>query len=146
MRRTISLALAALAITAPAAEAADWEDQLAVAIATRVWSPPCPDGIQVRWGYPVEVDLDWMGIAEAYRCQVWLNPEVPELRAFGPRCTVILHEVGHVSGFGHSDNPRSVMRPMIGFGSMRYRRGGRWHTYYDGVDHRCRNGGEWITR
>jgi hypothetical protein len=38
-------------------------------------------------------------------------------------CSVVLHEVGHLSGRGHSDNPRSVMFPEVS------------------VDRRCKRGG-----
>jgi hypothetical protein len=40
-------------------------------------------------------------LAERYRKYLYDNPQIA--------CTLILHEVGHLTGRGHNNNPRSIM-------------------------------------
>lgn len=64
-----------------------------------------------EFGVVCRVDL-----AERYRAHLYARPAL--------LCSVMLHEIGHLAGRAHSDNPRSIMFPTVRV-DRRCRRGGR---------------------
>lgn len=89
------------------------------AIAARYWgAAPCSGVVTVVWA-PLDPDVnavsDWTvaldaNPAENSDCVITLN----QVDAFDwpMLCTVVVHEMGHLSGHEHSTDPRSVMYPV----------------------------------
>lgn len=114
------LALLALLILCPAANAAPFTPELEMAYNLAI----------ARWGQPtncmsielaiVPDDLtEYEGQAtqpsEPMPCELWIIRRLAAPRMFGRACSVIFHEVGHLNGVGHSDDPHSLMYPNFAF-------------------------------
>ena len=83
-----------------------------LAIAASVWGPtPC--GPQPQVSYTALTDPRYAALAIVDECRIEVDS--PSNADFdGPmRCSFILHEYGHLVGMQHSDNPRSIMQPLI---------------------------------
>lgn len=46
-------------------------------------------------------------------CHMYIRRYLAQPRMFIRMCAVVRHEVGHLLGFGHSEDPRSVMYPYV---------------------------------
>jgi matrixin len=71
----------------------------------------CPQGIEVTW----DQSLATSGAANGYNglggCHIWLNPDRWRHLIRAVRCTLILHEYGHLVGLSHESDPRHIMYP-----------------------------------
>jgi hypothetical protein len=127
---TLAAALATLLPAAPAA-AADGPDvrwpadgpaiQAATAVAAAYWgATPCGGDVGVLWeklGGGINAQASWSNAASRFdaperntECEVTLN-----LRArwdWPKLCTVVVHELGHLAGHDHVDDPDDVMFPQ----------------------------------
>lgn len=118
MKRALGVVLVLL--MCPASAQAGWKTDRAQAIAGVVF-PAIPCGKpSVSYGDPARVypasmlskfstPLAW---AVKERCAVELNGVMAERwgLGWGQVCTLMIHEYGHLTGLGHSENPKSVMR------------------------------------
>lgn len=52
---------------------------------------------------------------EHLACYLHIIRELAAPRMWGRACAVMFHEVGHLNGFDHSADPRSLMYPTIPF-------------------------------
>ena len=77
----------------------------ATAIAIALWgggsAPPCGSAT-VRWG-----DLPYAGIANTTQCRITLDRALWRLLSPGMRCSLVVHEFGHLYGREHT--ARGVM-------------------------------------
>lgn len=108
--RGIVATLAVLALVVPVAYAHEPTAPTALSIAKRVWGPaPC--------GRPV-IKYDQDGLAAfgsdppagwvmPDSCVIHLNPIVRSHPVY--RCSIIVHEWGHLTGHSHSPDPENVM-------------------------------------
>lgn len=62
-------------------------------------------------GYYAEASQPEPG--ERIPCFLWVSRSLASPRAFGTACGVLVHEVGHLRGYGHSDDPTNVMFPDL---------------------------------
>jgi hypothetical protein len=108
VRRVLVIgALALLVGGAPAATAAAAERGLMVGHHV-FGQPPCGAPTVVRGTF---VDPAVMAGSDAAACQILLSRRwAPQMPA-AMRCTLVLHEYGHLAGRGHSSDPASVMYP-----------------------------------
>lgn len=97
---------------------AGWKIDRATAIAAKVWQNPCPAGTAVQWS-PLPDDIGSWSSVNASQVAAWVTTGegcVVHMRADQPNdwpwfCTIMIHEVGHLAGQHHVDNPNSVMSP-----------------------------------
>lgn len=134
----VLVAVLALLIMAAPAQAGPKIDR-SLAIAQAVWHPACGQ-LRVAYGDPVAAGAvaEAFGWAWAGNCEVGVTNKTH--LEFQQLCVVILHEGGHVVGLGHSDNPRSIMRPDFFTIETIFESDGRTITRWDGVDPRCVHG------
>ncbi len=128
MRRGFAAALAAVALGAlgdPTKARADTpEEGLAippivfnyVPAAEKYWGRAIPCGIyRINWG-PDDAYAD-RRIADAVldECEIRLYPSARWNRLDGQMgaCEVVAHEVGHLLGYEHTDDPFSIMEPVL---------------------------------
>lgn len=84
--------------------------------AQRYWHVlPCNGAVIVKVGsFPdpaVAAESSWTGPNLPYsNCEIALTPQIVSFgwRAF---CQIVVHEIGHLLGHGHSPNPSNVMYP-----------------------------------
>lgn len=128
MRHVIGGVLAALAVgllLPPSAAGASSRTDVAIQVAVAKWGLPCGGDVTYQWG-PLDPPL--AGLA---RWWWWKDGDPPDLwfdctvtidqtRArhwrdedFVTYCGFFVHEVGHLRGQPHSENPRSIMAPVI---------------------------------
>jgi hypothetical protein len=126
MRGPLALALALLAVAAPAASAASFPGQQAVTgpqlvaslnAGLRYWSdlgraPSCPNGITI---YTAQLPAPDVGVHAAGRatlggCEIWLDSEwIASLTNPSQLCPPITHEVGHLTGLPDGGTGYAVM-------------------------------------
>lgn len=137
MLRLSLLAFVGLALFAPVAHAG-WRIDRSLAIAQAVWHPTCGQ-LTLGYGDPADAGGDASGWAWAGDCKIRIpngsHYEFEEL------CAIVLHEGGHVTGLGHSSNPRSAMYGEALVIKTTAVIGRRTITRWTGVDHRCLNRG-----
>ena len=112
-RAVLAAVVLALVAAAPARA-----EEPGIAIGRHVFGP-------VACGTPAmgrAVFADPMTIAgsDPATCRILLNEAYADELPADMRCTLVLHEYGHLAGHAHSSNPRSVMYPT-----------------YNGPDERC---------
>ena len=90
----------------------------AQAIAERKWGEvPCSGDVEIWWDALDDTDTlavsfwrgGWREIAERWRCRAIFNTQVAF--TWPMFCSIVVHEYGHLLGYEHSANPRSVMYP-----------------------------------
>jgi hypothetical protein len=99
----LAAALLALAVTAPAAQGAE----RGLVVAHHVFGPvPCGTPVVLKAPF---TDPSVLAGSDPTACRILLNrrwaPQMPP----SMRCTLVLHEYGHLAGREHSDDPDSVM-------------------------------------
>lgn len=107
MARLILLALA-VCIMSPATARA-WELDRARQVAETVWGNPCAKPVPITFrDAPLTptASMNARGLAYYPTCEIFLRTDV---NAWNEICPVVLHEMGHLAGMKHSDNPFSVM-------------------------------------
>jgi hypothetical protein len=80
-------------------------------IAQTVWHHPCPAGLDVRFTQPypnsdMRGSVAWAVGGEA--CRIDFRRSAASLEWY-ELCHAGIHELGHIVGVDHSDNPNSVM-------------------------------------
>lgn len=85
-------------------------------VAAPVCSGPSGEPVPVHATLWDDPDPDVVAAAEQPGCRIWLDRDHWPRRSSKPACVVIVHEWGHLLGFGHSPNPDDVMfsAPMGG--------------------------------
>lgn len=113
----IALAIAHRAAAAPFTP----ELRLAYNLAVKHWGGP-PEGcssLDLEVVSAEQLPDDRLGEAtqpepgEYIPCLLYIRAELATPRLFIRACAVIRHEVGHLKGFGHSPDPRSIMYEHI---------------------------------
>lgn len=122
--KIVATTLAALAFVVPVAYAHEPSEQTSMSIAKHVWGPaPC--------GQPtIKYDRDGLaafvsepaGWVMPDSCVIHLNPSVIAHPVY--RCSVIVHEWGHLTGHKHSPDLGNVMHSPVPSGYWRC-----WHAY-----------------
>lgn len=105
MVRVLVWLVAVFALVAAPAQAAKRPSamQNARAVANTIWKSPC----EGRWTVRYDEDMSFVGWSDRAACQVVLAPWLKQDRE--ALCHVVAHEVGHLAGVEHNDNPRSIM-------------------------------------
>jgi hypothetical protein len=81
-----------------------------LAIAALLWGPPACGTPTVATDPTLPAAA--LGYADRRSCVIDLPPTRPKSQDnWASICTTIVHEWGHLTGHGHSSNPRSVMYP-----------------------------------
>lgn len=116
MWRALGLALVACLLLPAPAHALPWEPDLTYALERWervVGYVPCDGDVEVR-----AHRFRNSALAHAHDCAVHWNADKLKRIQRDDRahpgwiCTLRAHEVGHLAGRGHSDNPRSIMAPV----------------------------------
>lgn len=118
----LAAAVLALALAAPGTARADGDRvTVALAVAEAYWNAvPCGGDVTIAlvpmdasynavatWTNPVS---DYGDPALNVGCRIDLNPR--NLTRWRKLCTVVVHEVGHLTGHPHVSDPRDVMTPV----------------------------------
>lgn len=114
------VAMAALGLAAPAADAAPFTPQmdLAYRLAVEYWGGPPAHCAEVNreivsgFANPHELGRATIPGSVAIRCHVYLVRGLDGAGHFGLMCTIMVHEVGHLEGLHHSKDPSSPMYPV----------------------------------
>lgn len=78
-------------------------------IAQQVFGPvPCGTPVVERAKF---TDPGTLAGADPATCRIFLNRRWASQMPPAMKCTLVLHEYGHLAGREHSDNPNSVMYP-----------------------------------
>lgn len=121
LRSFIVAVLALLVLCAPA-RAAPFTPELerAYSVATRWWgeTPTECSSLDREIVADDEMPEDTEGWAtipgdEPVPCVLYIRRALAAPRSFERACAVTLHEVGHLLGYDHSDDPRNVMYPDL---------------------------------
>lgn len=120
LRATIAAAAVALAVAAPC-QAAPFTPELnrAYNVAVRFWHQApsnCTslDREIVADAAMPEESEGWATIAsEPTPCVLFIRRTLAAPRWFERACAVLIHEVGHLLGFQHSEDPANVMYPEV---------------------------------
>lgn len=64
-------------------------------------------------GVGFEAEATQPAPGERIPCFVWVSRSLAPSRMFGPACGILVHEVGHLHGHGHSEDPKNVMFPDL---------------------------------
>lgn len=105
---------AILALELPLSTGADSRPLATLGVDTQIaiaaWGVPCGGDYSVLYDPEVFGLASWMQNDDGSRshCIARINPGLPE----PDRCSVTVHEVGHLAGQVHSTDPKSVMYPV----------------------------------
>lgn len=125
MRWAVLLAVVGLAVSAPVATAAPFTPQLDLdyAVAVEYWGH-APEACATITAEVTPEEPNVAGRAtepepgaapRSVSCALWVgryyaNPELAE-----EACKLMIHEVGHLLGYSHSDDPASPMYPSLDY-------------------------------
>lgn len=122
MRTLVCLIVALAAAVAPA-HAATSRTQVAIQVATAKWGVPCAGDVVYGWGAttaPNAGEASWQFFADRpaffFNCRIVIDQTRAQQwrdKSFATYCSILTHEVGHLAGQDHSENPRSIMAAVI---------------------------------
>jgi matrixin len=117
-----AVALAAVAMALPALARADYgtpllDDALMTyfEVAGAYWSGPVPSCVENGVTIPVHAllyddpEASVAARAEQPGCRIWVDRDHWREMGTVEACTIIVHEWGHLLGFGHSEDPLNIM-------------------------------------
>lgn len=117
-RTFLATLVALLVLVAPAHAANMASFTKAQDAAARYFPPPCGH-VTLKWSDTIVdatwvADADWGAYALPDQCEIVFKWEAWQWS--GPIiCTAMVHEYGHLMGFEHSTDPRSIMFPGWNF-------------------------------
>lgn len=103
-----------------------------MAMAAAVWGPaPCGE-VQREWA---PLGTDYAALADSGRCAIVINTRLRRYAKYRRYdryfCTLVVHEWGHLTGHGHSDDLYNVMAPEP------------WNPYWRCLPHKDRADPSW---